>query len=133
MLFGGNFEPAYIMTITVLQCHMQMSLNKRNAALIQKHMDDSLQVPPNRGSLRFIGIPEENLAFGGRTVAGEIADAGSGFSGHRHNNSTAAGGGGGVDMSILRSKGKLNAKASVLSLFRRSRSVHHPLRRKKYT
>lgn len=51
---------------------MQPTTNKRNAALIQSFMADVLSVPPERGVLRFIPIPEENLASNGTTVFGEI-------------------------------------------------------------
>jgi len=116
------------MTVTGLQCHIQTSLNKRNAALVQKHMEERLQVPPNRGTLRFVGIPEENLAFGGRTAAGGIADSPSNcFSDHQNGTSSMPAGGG---VSKSRSKGRLNVKASVLSLFRRSRSVPRPPKRR---
>lgn len=74
LLFGGSFEPAYTMTITALPSLVQPTTNKRNAALIQKSMEDVLGVPPQRGLIRFVPVAEENLAINGRTVLGEIEE-----------------------------------------------------------
>jgi Macrophage migration inhibitory factor (MIF) len=74
LLFGGSFDPAYIIAITALQSQLQLVTNKRNAALIQKAMEDALGVVPDRGLVKFMPIAEENLATNGRTVAGEIED-----------------------------------------------------------
>lgn len=74
LLFGGSFEPAYTMTITALPSLVQPTTNKRNAALIQKSMEDVLGVPPQRGLIRFVAVAEENLATNGRTVLGEIEE-----------------------------------------------------------
>lgn len=62
------------MSITALQCQLQPVTNKRNAALLQKVMEDALGVIPERGLIRFMPIAEENLATNGKTVAGEIED-----------------------------------------------------------
>ena len=62
------------MTITALQSQLQPVTNKRNAALIQKAMEDALGVVPDRGLIKFMPIAEENLATNGKTVAGEIED-----------------------------------------------------------
>lgn len=62
------------MTITALQSQLQPVTNKRNAALLQKAMEDTLGVVPERGLVRFMPIAEENLATNGKTVAGEIED-----------------------------------------------------------
>lgn len=37
-------------------------------------MDEALGVPPNRGLIKFVPVAEENLATGGKTVAGEIEE-----------------------------------------------------------
>lgn len=74
MLFAGSFDPAYLMTIAALPSQLQPATNRRNAALIQKAMEDILKVPASRGFLRFVPTPEENVAFNGRTTAGEIDD-----------------------------------------------------------
>ena len=46
--------------------------NKRNAALIQSFFATSLGVLPDRGVIRFVGIPEEYFATAGTTVTGHI-------------------------------------------------------------
>ena len=74
LLFGGNFDPAYTLTITALPSQMQPVTNKRNATLIAKAMEDALGVPPERGLIKFQAIAEENLATAGKTVLGEIED-----------------------------------------------------------
>ena len=72
MLYGGTFEPAYIMTISTLPSQLRPTTNKRNAALIQKHMEEAIGVLPSRGLLRFVAIAEENMASNSKTVAGAI-------------------------------------------------------------
>ncbi len=74
MLYGGTFEPAYIMTISALPSQLMPTTNKRNAALIQKHMEEAIGVKPERGFLRFVPTAEENMATNGKTMAGEIDD-----------------------------------------------------------
>ncbi|CAK7236730.1 hypothetical protein SCUCBS95973_009707 [Sporothrix curviconia] len=80
MCFGGSFAPAYVMTVTALPAQLQPATNKRNAALIQRHMEETLGVPPARGHLQFVAVPEANLAYGGKTAVGhadDLARAGS--------------------------------------------------------
>ena len=86
MLFGGNFDPAYSLTITALGSQLQPVTNKRNAALLAKALQESLGVSPERGMIKFTPIAEENMATDGRTVTGMIEDlervmseTGSGF------------------------------------------------------
>jgi len=74
LLFGGSFEPAYTMTITALPSQVQPVTNKRNAALLQRGMEEALGVPPSRGLVKFIAIAEENLATNGRTMLSEIEE-----------------------------------------------------------
>lgn len=74
LLFGGSFDPAYTLTITALPSQVQPVTNKRNAALLQKNMEDALGVSPERGLVKFVAIAEENMATNGRTAAGEIED-----------------------------------------------------------
>lgn len=76
LLFAGTFDSAYILTVTALPSQIQPTTNKRNAALIQNFMIDSLGVSPERGVVRFVGIPEEFLATNGMTVLGEIENLG---------------------------------------------------------
>lgn len=72
LALGGTFEPCYILTISTVPSQMQATTNKRNAALIQSFMADILSVPPERGIVKFVPIPEENYAFNGNTLFGEI-------------------------------------------------------------
>ncbi|KAI9802157.1 MAG: hypothetical protein M1833_002078 [Piccolia ochrophora] len=72
LLLGGSFDPAYILTITALPSQVQPATNKRNAILIQAFMAESLGVSCARGVVKFLSIPEGNLASHGRTVLGEI-------------------------------------------------------------
>ncbi|KAL2201239.1 Tautomerase/MIF superfamily [Corynascus similis CBS 632.67] len=74
MLFAGTLDPAYAMVVRALPSQLRPATNKRNAALLQRHMEDALGVPPHRGILRFVPVSEEHLACGGRTVAGEIEE-----------------------------------------------------------
>lgn len=69
---GGSFDPAYFLTISACSKFLQPTLNKRNAALIQKFLFDVMGLPPSRGIVRFVTIPEESLAMDGRTVLGDI-------------------------------------------------------------
>ncbi|KAK4189590.1 Tautomerase/MIF superfamily [Podospora australis] len=72
MFFGGSFDPAYVMSIFALPSQLLPTTNKRNAALIQKHMEEAIGVLPARGFLRFVPTKEEHLACNGKTTAGEI-------------------------------------------------------------
>jgi hypothetical protein len=72
LLLGGSFEPTYILTINALPVQLQPTTNKRNAALIQTFMAESIGVSPDRGVVKFVPIPEESLAMNGMTVLGEI-------------------------------------------------------------
>ncbi|KAK0759677.1 hypothetical protein N5P37_007865 [Trichoderma harzianum] len=75
LLFGGSMDPAYTLTITALASEVQPATNKRNAAVLQKHLEAVLRVPPARGMVRFIPVAEESLAWGSKTVAGRISEA----------------------------------------------------------
>ncbi|KAI5367979.1 Putative macrophage migration inhibitory factor, Tautomerase/MIF superfamily [Septoria linicola] len=72
LAMGGTFEPCYIMSITAESSQMGPTMNKRNAALIQSFLADILSVPPERGVLKFVPIPEENFATNGTTMLGKI-------------------------------------------------------------
>ncbi|KAF3072948.1 hypothetical protein CFAM422_004755 [Trichoderma lentiforme] len=75
LLFGGSMDPAYTLTITALASEVQPATNKRNAAVLQKHLEAVLRIPPARGMVRFIPVAEECLAWGSKTVAGRISEA----------------------------------------------------------
>jgi len=72
LLLGGSFEPTYVLTITALPVQVQPTTNKRNTALIQNFMHESLGVPLERGIIKFVAIQEESLATNGMTILGEI-------------------------------------------------------------
>ncbi|KAL6871940.1 Tautomerase/MIF [Trichoderma novae-zelandiae] len=81
LLFSGSSGPAYTLAITALACEVQPATNKRNAAVLQKHMEAVLRVPPARGMVRFVPVAEECLAWGGKTVTGRISEAVAGIEG----------------------------------------------------
>ncbi|SMQ48239.1 unnamed protein product [Zymoseptoria tritici ST99CH_3D7] len=70
--FGGTFDPCYILTLQAVPSSMGPTTNKRNAALIQAFMADTMKVPAERGIIKFQPIAEENLAQGGTTIMGDI-------------------------------------------------------------
>ena len=72
LLLGGSFEPTYVLTISALPAQVQPTTNKRNAALIQTFMAESIGVPSDRGIIKFIPIAEDSLAINGMTILGEI-------------------------------------------------------------
>jgi hypothetical protein len=72
IFFGGSLDPAYVMSVFALPSQLLPTTNKRNAALIQRHMEETLGVSPARGLLRFVPVQEEHLACNGKTMAGEI-------------------------------------------------------------
>jgi hypothetical protein len=72
LLLGGSFEPTYILTINALPVQLQPTTNKRNAALIQNFMCESIGVTPDRGIIKFVAIQEESLAMNGMTILGDI-------------------------------------------------------------
>ncbi|KAK3898335.1 Tautomerase/MIF superfamily [Staphylotrichum tortipilum] len=74
LFFGGSFEPAYVMSVFALASQLLPTTNKRNAALMQKYMEETLGVGAERGLLRFAPTREEHLACGGKTMAGEIEE-----------------------------------------------------------
>lgn len=76
MMFGGSFDSAYTLTIHALPSLTQPTTNKRNAALIQKHIEETLGVKASRGYVRFVATPEDTVAVGGKTIAAEIEDSG---------------------------------------------------------
>ena len=105
MCFGGSFAPAYVMTVAALPAQLQPATNKRNAALIQRHMEEALGVPPARGHVQFVAVPEANLAYGGKTAVGhadDLAKAGSSSNNSNSNSSSSSssGGGGGSNSGI---------------------------------
>ena len=82
LLIGGTLEPAYSVAVHMLASLSagQVATNKRNAALLQRHLGEALGVSSGRGLIRYVGVPEECLARGGQTVAGEMAEQRQGIS-----------------------------------------------------
>lgn len=74
LLYAGNFDPAYTLTITALPSQLRPVTNKRNAALLAKSMEEGLGVSSERGLIKFIAIAEENFATGGQTISGAIEE-----------------------------------------------------------
>ena len=74
ILFGGSSEPAYYLTITALASEIAPTKNKRSTALVQGFMQETLDIAPRRGVIRFDSVPEENLATNGMTALQEIEE-----------------------------------------------------------
>jgi len=72
LIYGGTFDPAYILTITALPPYVQATTNKRNATLMQAFLAQILKVPEQRGIIRFVAVPEDNYATGGMTMTSEV-------------------------------------------------------------
>ncbi|KAF6838097.1 mif domain-containing protein [Colletotrichum plurivorum] len=76
MLYGGTFEPAYTLSIHALPVEVGVTKNKRNTALLQKHLQEAIGVQPVRGWVKFVEVPAENMASNGKTTASLIAEQG---------------------------------------------------------
>ncbi|MCJ1395472.1 hypothetical protein MMC18_008358 [Xylographa bjoerkii] len=72
LIYGGTFDPAYILTITALPLYVQATTNKRNATLMQAFLAEILKVPEHRGVIRFVAVAEDNFATGGMTITSEV-------------------------------------------------------------
>ena len=72
LFLAGNFEPAYILTVSALPHEVQASANKINTAHLQSFLADVLGVAAERGVVRFEAIPEENLGTNGSTIQGTL-------------------------------------------------------------
>jgi hypothetical protein len=72
LLLGGSFEPTYVLAISALPVQLQATTNKRNAALIQTFMSETIGVQAERGIIKFVPIQEECFATNGTTIRGEI-------------------------------------------------------------
>jgi hypothetical protein len=106
MLFGGNFDPAYTLTITAVNSQLQPVTNKRNATLLAKAMEESLGVAPKRGVIKFLAMSEDNLATDGKTITGEIEEL---EKEHAENNSS-------LQRSLSKSTAKSKRRHSMRSL-----------------
>lgn len=74
ILLNGTSDPAYCLTVTALSSEIAATMNKRSAHLIQKFMSDNLDIPTNRGVVKFEAIPEGNLATNGLTALQQIQE-----------------------------------------------------------
>ena len=74
LVFAGNDEPAYLLTITALPSEIAPTKNKRATALTQDFLWETIGIPAPRGVIRFVPIAEENLATNGMTALGEIEE-----------------------------------------------------------
>jgi hypothetical protein len=102
MLLGGNIDPAYHITITALSSEIAPTKNKRSTALLHAFILESLDIPLERGVIRFEAIAEENLAVNGKTVLQEVEEM------ERNPNEDD-----GVLRTISRNRGIMGRKSSV--------------------
>lgn len=61
LLYGGSFDPAYILTITGVPDQVMASVNERNASVFQEHLQQAIRVPPARGLVQFVSIVEDHM------------------------------------------------------------------------
>lgn len=78
LFFAGTFEPAYTATVSALAEYVQPTTNRRNVHVLSEHLEEALGVPPTRGFFTFVPLAEENVAYGGKTVAQAVDDASEG-------------------------------------------------------
>ena len=74
IMLGGSFEPAYRADVATLPSVLAPTTNLRYTLLVQAALHEVLGVPSHRGMVSFTPIPEENLAFDGKTFKAEIED-----------------------------------------------------------
>jgi Macrophage migration inhibitory factor (MIF) len=111
MLVGGNVEPAYHITITALSLEIAPTKNKRSTALLHAFILESLDIPLERGVIRFEAVAEENLAVNGKTVLQEVEEM------ERNPNDDD-----GVLRTISRNRGRMGRKSSVPIFTQRGRT-----------
>lgn len=75
IFYAGTFEPAYIVKVSTLAPYVQHTTNRRNAHVLSEHLEDALGVPPPRGVITFVALPEENVACDGKTIAHALDDS----------------------------------------------------------
>ncbi|KAG5918808.1 hypothetical protein E4U42_006736 [Claviceps africana] len=61
LLYGGSFDPAYILTITGRQDQV---MDKRNVAVFQEHLQQAIRVAPARGLVQFVLTAEDSVSHG---------------------------------------------------------------------
>ena len=102
ILLGGNAEPAYFITIRAVSSEIAPTKNKRSTALLQAWILECLEIPLDRGIIRFEATAEENLATNGKTLLQEIEEM------ERRPNEED-----GILGTISRNRGKMGRKYSV--------------------
>lgn len=75
LFFAGTFEPAYTATVSALSQYVQPTTNRRNVYVLSEHLEEALGVPPTRGFFTFVPLPEDNVAFNGKTIAQAVDEA----------------------------------------------------------
>lgn len=75
IMMGGSTEPAYLLTITALPSEIAATKNMRSTSLIQCFLAQNLQIPKERGVIRFQATKDEDLATNGMTILQEIEKA----------------------------------------------------------
>ena len=74
IMLGGAFDPAYRIDIAALPSLLAPTTNRRYTMLVQTAIYEIIGIPPRRGVVSFTPIPEENLAYDGKTIRREIED-----------------------------------------------------------
>jgi len=72
LLFGGSFDPAYVVTVSSIRQYLEPVFNSDNAAALQNHLQESIGVLPGRGLVKFEILAESNIATNGTTLRDEI-------------------------------------------------------------
>lgn len=72
VIAGGSTDPAYLITITALSSEIATVKNIRATMKLQDFFNDTLNVPPSRGIMKFHQIREADLGTDGTTLKGEI-------------------------------------------------------------
>lgn len=70
--FGNSSLPAYLMKVFGHPYIIAPITNLRNTILIQRALDEFLDIAPSRGVIIYTPVPEENYAIDGVTIMGEI-------------------------------------------------------------
>ncbi|KKF96864.1 Macrophage migration inhibitory factor (MIF) [Ceratocystis platani] len=74
MVYGGSMDPAYILTLYAEPSQVLEATNRRNTILLQRVLRDTLTVPPSRGTIRFVAVPDECLGHNNTTLRNEIKE-----------------------------------------------------------
>lgn len=66
-MMAGSFDAAYILNLGI-PAQTSPTTHKRNAALLQLFLSETLSVPPPRGIIKFLPIMEENVIMSGTST-----------------------------------------------------------------